>query len=271
VFKVSVQGKLISAAVDAVATAGANKMYEVTVTATATDAAKTIEILFENIKENSMISGIEIIPVVSPSSTMPQPTSISFLRINAGSDKSWTDPAGQVWAADQYFDTGGAFSMCSQSVDGTDLDKLFCSERLYGDGIGTSGGYMIPVETGDYIVKLMFAEVFFTTPKSRVFDVAVQGITIKKGHDIVAEAGPKNAYILTTPVTVTASKKSITIEFTNLVQNSKISAIEVLKFGAKATDSTSSCTRYNSNSSSSDNAASSTFTKCYTHITHPAN
>jgi Malectin domain len=234
VFKVSVQGKLISAAVDVVATAGADKMYEVIVTATATDAAKTIEMVFENIKENSMISGIEIIPVVSPSMPMSQPTPISFLRINAGSEKSWTDPAGLVWAADQYFDTGGAFSMCPQSVDGTDLDMLFCSERFYGDGLVTSGGYKIPIETGDYIVKLMLAEVFFTTPTSRVFDVAVQGITIKKGLDIVAEAGPKNAYILTTPVTVTVAKKSITIEFTNLVQNSKISAIEILAFGAKS-------------------------------------
>ena len=118
------------------------------------------------------MNAVEIIPGAAPVSA-PVVAAPIAIRINAGSDKAWTDTAtGNIWAADAYFIGGGAFSNCPISIDGTTLDTLFCSERYFSE---QKGAYIIPVQPGIYTVKMMFAETFFWGAGQRVFKLSVQG------------------------------------------------------------------------------------------------
>jgi hypothetical protein len=74
----------------------------------------------------------------------------------------------------------------------------------------------------------MFAEIFYDTKNQRVFKVAVQGKDINGSLDFIALAGADNAYTLTTNATLSLDATDIRIEFTNVIENAKISAIEII-------------------------------------------
>jgi hypothetical protein len=155
--------------------------------------------------------------------------------VNAGGSE-YTAADGTTYVADQNF-TGGSTYSASQSIDGTDDDTLYQTER-YGDF-----GYEIPVsESGTYEVTLQFAEVFqgaasqdspdSTTPPTdgtdendRLFDVAVEGQTVVSSYDIFSEVGPLAATDKTYTVEVTDG--TLNVDFSTVNDNAKISAIRV--------------------------------------------
>jgi Malectin domain/IPT/TIG domain len=115
------------------------------------------------------------------------------------------------------------------TIAGTDQDVLYCRGRAFNGSPGTSGGYNIPVPAGRYNVKLMFAESYYTEMLKRVFNVVVQGVVIESEFDIFDSAGVFAAHIISTDVNVLPSGGStiLKIELVNIVENAKISAIEI--------------------------------------------
>jgi len=139
--------------------------------------------------------------------------------VNAGGN-AYTDTLGNSWAADNSF-TGGQASSTTQTIANTPDPTLYQTER-FGDF-----SYEFTVPNGAYNVKLKFAEIYWSSPGQRVFNVAINGTPVLTGFDIVAAAGaPYTAIDETFPVTVTGS--SITIQFSTGAANyPKVSAVEI--------------------------------------------
>ena len=146
------------------------------------------------------------------------PSSVTALRINCGGGQ-YTDTSGNVWAADTGF-VNGATYIRQAEIGGTADDVLYQSERY-----GTNFGYAIPVPSGQYQVVLHFAEIYFSSPGQRVFNVAVEGAAALNNLDIVSQAGALTA--LTKAVTATVLDGVLDINITGVTENGKISAIEV--------------------------------------------
>src|SRR6266545_1051848 len=75
------------------------------------------------------------------------------IRIAAGRSSAYTDPRGQVWAADSGFDSGSAFYNSGAYVEGTFDMELYRSGRLKAGSLG----YSFAVPNGTYRVKLKFS------------------------------------------------------------------------------------------------------------------
>jgi hypothetical protein len=142
--------------------------------------------------------------------------------VNAGGPK-YTDAQGIVYRANEQFTTGYAYTTTA-AIAGTTDDRLYQSER-YGDF-----SYGIPVANGDYLVTLKFAEIYWTQPGQRVFNVLVEGVKVIGKLDLVAKVGPNAAYDVTLPVHVTDGK--LNIAFRSVVDAAKVSGILVQAKGS---------------------------------------
>ncbi len=128
---------------------------------------------------------------------------------------------------------GNSYSTSETVVSETD-PEIYQSER-WGDYLA----YAIPVENGkEYKVTLKFAEIFFSSGNSRVFDVHINGQLFLDTYDVFTEAGGNNV-AKDTSLVITSSKDYISIELTALIDNVSIKGIEVLEVG------TSNVTRIN--------------------------
>jgi len=135
--------------------------------------------------------------------------------------KAFTASDGIAFTADANFTTGSTYSTTA-AIGGTTDDALYQSERY-----GTDFSYNIPLSNGSYQVMLQFAENYFTSANSRVFNVAIEGTKVITNLDIWSEAGAKTAYNTIHFVTVTDGELNIT--FTGVVNNAKISAIKIFQ------------------------------------------
>src|SRR5207237_4633567 len=94
----------------------------------------------------------------------------------------------------------------------------------------TSFTYTIPGFTAgsSHTVRLHFAETFFSTTGSRVFNVSINGTQVLTNFDIVAAAGAKNKAIIEQFNGKAAnSSGQYVITFTSVVNNSLVSGIEI--------------------------------------------
>ncbi|TCJ12682.1 choice-of-anchor D domain-containing protein [Flaviaesturariibacter flavus] len=146
-------------------------------------------------------------------------------RINAGGPQV-TNSIG-TFAADNYFSPSpGNIHDTTAAINGTTDDAIYQSERW-----GNNFDYAFPVNNGQYKVVLHFAETYWTTAGSRVFDVTIEGVKVLDNYDIVAKVG---AFTATTETfTVGVTDGMLNINFSSLTaaggkDNAKVSAIEVL-------------------------------------------
>jgi hypothetical protein len=142
--------------------------------------------------------------------------------VNAGGPK-YTDAQGIIYRGHTQFSTGYA-NTTTAAIAGTTDDRLYQSER-YGDF-----SYAIPVMNGDYLVTLRFAEIYWTQPGQRVFNVLIEGVKVLSKLDVVAKVGPNTAYDVTIPIHVTDGQ--LNIKFQSVVDYAKVSAIMVQATGA---------------------------------------
>jgi N-acetylneuraminic acid mutarotase len=153
---------------------------------------------------------------------IPQPTPI--LRINAGGN------AYGSWSADTYFTGGNLFSEIVP-IDNTTDDILYQTERW-----ANTFTYQIPVpQNGYYRVNLHFAEVYHGISNSlgvgaRVFNVAAEGNPVLTNYDIFQEAGGPAKAIIEPIDSVLVSDGILTLQFTTVTDNAKISAIEIADY-----------------------------------------
>jgi N-acetylneuraminic acid mutarotase len=101
---------------------------------------------------------------------------------------------------------------------------LFQTER-YDPAGGAEMQWTFPVAPGNYEVRLFFAEIYFTNPGERVFNVAIEGTPVLGNYDIVADVGAFKGVMKSFIVTADAS---LDIAFGHIVENPKVSAIEIV-------------------------------------------
>jgi hypothetical protein len=141
-------------------------------------------------------------PPTPPPPTVP-PSTTTVAMVNAGGS-AYTDPSGNTWSGDYGF-SGGGTAQTSANIAGTNSAALYQTCRWGGFT------YSFPVSNGNYNVTLKFAEIYFTTPGSRVFNVSINGTPVLTNFDIVAQAGAFTALDKTFPVAV--SNGQIAIQF----------------------------------------------------------
>lgn len=160
---------------------------------------------------------------------MPQSLGPALYRVNCGKlDGDYTDPGGNVWSVDSYYNTANTNTGSSTvTVANTTVPEIYKTHRLKNRYASTPLNYQFPVANGTYELRLHFAEVWTgaTAPGARVFDVLVEGSVALDNFDIFAEAGANTALVKTLPVIV--SDEMLTIDFTVVVQNPQVSAIEI--------------------------------------------
>lgn len=142
------------------------------------------------------------------------------IRVNAGGP-AYTDQQGNVWAADNGFTGGGTYSTTT-TISNTADPTLYQTEHF---NSGTLE-YTTTLPNGQYSVVLKFAEIYFSAAGQRVFNIIINGTTVETNFDPFAAAGGIDIAVdKTYPVTVTGG--SIDIQFVAVVQNPKVSAIEI--------------------------------------------
>lgn len=148
------------------------------------------------------------------------------LRINAGGG-AYSDSLGNSWSADSGFQ-GGATYNSGAAIAGTSDSTLYQTVRY------NTGGpvvYQVSVPNGSYTVTLKFAEPYFTSSGSRVFNVALNGTTVQSNLDVFAASGGiDRALDLSFPVTVSGGQ--ITVTLTAVVAAPMVSAIQVVPSSA---------------------------------------
>jgi hypothetical protein len=150
-----------------------------------------------------------------------QPPAGAFnpIFVHAGG-AAYTDTLGQSWSADTGF-SGGQTSATSSNITNTPDPSLYQTER-YGNF-----SYTFTVPAGNYTVILKFAEIYWTSPNQRTFNVSINGTSVLTNFDIVSAAGaPLKAIDQSFNVSVTGS--SITVQFSQgTVDLPKISSIAI--------------------------------------------
>ena len=147
------------------------------------------------------------------------------LKFIAGGHE-YTDSNGDLWQADQAYSPGGwgyieghVYSN-SNSIQGTDDPYLYQTER-YG-----LTSYQFSVPNGKYLVILHFAEIFWHKTGKRVFDVAIEDSLVLDHYDIYSDVGENCAVSYSYVADV--ADGILNIDFTTWVDNSKVSAIEII-------------------------------------------
>jgi N-acetylneuraminic acid mutarotase len=173
--------------------------------------------------------------------TVNAPTGGTTLyRINAGGPQV-TNSIGN-FAADVFFSPSpGSIYSVTTPIAGTTNDAIYQTER-YSDTDNGTFSYALPIANGSYTVILHFAEIYWTTAGSRVFDVTLEGTKVLDNYDIVQKAGSFAAK--TETFTANVADGTLNILFSATVADGgkdrpKISAIEVLQNGTGTTTVTS--------------------------------
>jgi hypothetical protein len=131
---------------------------------------------------------------------------------------------GNTYATGNPIDTSGVVNPAPQQVYQTERWGTFT--------------YVVPNLTpnGQYTVRLHLAEIYWTSPGQREFDVAINGTQVLTNFDIVANAGAADKALVESFTTRASADGRIIIQFTNgAVDNPKSSGIEVLSISLSDT------------------------------------
>lgn len=147
------------------------------------------------------------------------PDSPPAVRVNCGGP-SYADDQGQVWNEDNGFQGGDVYAAVG-GIAGTGAPVLYQTVR-YG-----AHSYHFDLADGAYIVRLKFAETYFDAAGKRIFNAVVNGQTVLANFDIFAEAGASMT-ACDRQFDVTVAGGGIDIQFSPVLENPCISAIEIL-------------------------------------------
>ena len=201
--------------------------------------AKSASVVVQHSGSNAPLT----IPLSGTGATAPPPTSTVLARVNAGGasvagSPAWsTDTAGSpssfVNAAavgNAVASTGSAITLDPSVPAGTPT-SLFQTER-YDPGGQPDMQWDFPATAGQtYEVRLFFAETYSGTQAvgARQFDVSIDGALKLNDFDIYAQVGGYRGVMKAFPIT---SDGNIDIDFTHVVENPEINAIEIVATGS---------------------------------------
>jgi tetratricopeptide (TPR) repeat protein len=143
------------------------------------------------------------------------------IRLNCGGeDHRGAD--GALWSRDRFFSSGNA-ARFSVEIPGTSDAPIYQVERSFPSG-DDRPGYRLPLPPGRYRVALHFAELWFRTRGSQLFDVIVEGERVLESFEpLAAGFGVPEKH----ERTVEVKDGVLEIEFVHCADNPKLSAIEV--------------------------------------------
>jgi hypothetical protein len=143
----------------------------------------------------------------------------------------YTDSAGNVWTADDYY-RGGHRTYHRKPVAGTGDKGLYASERF------GHFSYAVPVDAGTYTVNLYLAETFFGPDNpggggigNRVFNVFCNGNTLLRNFDMLSEGEENRAMVRSFRGLQPNAQGKIVLTFEPVVNYADVYAIEVLDEG----------------------------------------
>jgi beta-galactosidase len=166
----------------------------------------------------------------SPKESSSRIVTVPF-RLISGATSTYTDPAGNTWAPDQFF-TGGSVAGFDHAIAGTEVQQVYQSERW------GNFEYHVPVANGTYSVNLDFSENYVTGPQQRRFNVSINGTQVLSNFDIYATAGGMYTAI-TKRFTANVTAGVININFSQgSIQAPKVDGIEVLPVNPDTTPPT---------------------------------
>ncbi len=158
--------------------------------------------------------------------------SLEFL-VDCGAATDYLDSTAQLWLADRAYTAGGWgfvgytdtwFTNQDIIVDTPGLMPVYQTVRF-----GDAFGYQFEVPSGDYDVKLYFAEIFHDNAGRRVFDVILEGQTVLDNFDIFVAAGGEKLRSVVRSFTIRVGDGQLNVDFDSVVDLAMINAIRVTK------------------------------------------
>jgi hypothetical protein len=157
---------------------------------------------------------------------------------------TFTDPqTGNVWLSDRDQNGDAPFLPSTAINEGSDSSTYDIAatnnDLLYRTYRGNVGGatpqesrqisFNIPVNNGTYLVKLHFADLTWTTPGKRIFDVSAEGVVRVPNLDIVAQSGGGKTALVVPLEGVQVTDGKLTLNLKASVDFPAISGIEIVR------------------------------------------
>jgi hypothetical protein len=226
-FNIVVNGKTVASNYDVFAAAGgAFKAVDQATPVTVTNGAITIQLV--PVLDQPMLNALSIttatapVPPPAPVQAPPPPVASSVVRVNSGGP-AYTDPTGNVWAADQSTGTVPYWiNTVTTPISGTSTPALYQSQRYYNQTIT----YQYSVPNGSHIVTLKFADLYFTAAGKRLFNIVINGSTVAANFDVVAKAGGGNASA-DIQTTVNVTNGTIVIQLVPVLDQVILNAVQI--------------------------------------------
>jgi hypothetical protein len=137
--------------------------------------------------------------------------------------------AASPYTADQYY-SGGTARTVTNAISTTGVTNpapqgVYQAER-YG-----AVTYTLPSLTAgaSYLVRLHFAELYWTATGKRKFNVAINNTTVLSSYDIYAATGAQYKAIVREFTTTASSSGQIVIKLTNVTDNATIEGIQIIR------------------------------------------
>jgi pectin methylesterase-like acyl-CoA thioesterase len=135
------------------------------------------------------------------------------------------------FAADAYYSGGSSYSTTAtidtSAVTNPAPQAVYQTERHGSTGFTYTLPSLTPGQA--YTVRLHFAEIYWSTSGSRLFNVAINGTTVLSNFDVFATAGAKYKAVVKEFTAYANSSGQIVIGFTTVKDGAKVSGIELLQ------------------------------------------
>ncbi len=156
--------------------------------------------------------------------------SIPLVAVNCGGGASGS------FSADAFYTGGSSYSRIA-TID-TNVAPfpapmaVYQTERYADASAKVTYTFTNFVPGGNYLVRLHFAEIYFTAPGQRVFNVLINGNRVLTNFDILAAAGTSNRAVVREFTLPADGSGQFVVIATNVVQNAKFSGIQIMSAGA---------------------------------------
>ena len=177
-------------------------------------------------------------PIVSRSVRFINQPGAYLQRLAGGNSSNITDCVGAVWQRDTNYTVGnfgyigGGLGFVANTITGicASAQSLYQRERF------SSFSYQFDCPIGVYETTLLESETYWSAAGQRVFNVFIQGGQVLTNFDIFAAAGGKNLP-LTRVFTNSVANGQLQIVFAPVVDNARVSGIQVRKIADVFSDS----------------------------------
>ena len=216
-FNVSINGDTVLSNFDIYAETGARFRAVVREYAVAANGSGQIMLNFTTNIDNATISGIEIFETV-PGPTPGEPA----YQVNCGSNNAASPFVGDTNGS------GGTMAAFSDPIDLSDVTDPAPQSVYQSERFGNST-YTFPdlTPSENYLVRLHFTELYWTSAGSRNFNVLINGTTVLSNFDVYAVTGSRFKAVVREYVVAANGSGQIVINFTTNVDNATISGIEI--------------------------------------------